>query len=84
MAANREFVGGVGMRANTTADMMTFEVAAKRIDASGSTVSAKQAEFTIDASMACRADAVNPVELLIITVKMGTKLIGEVRRANRD
>ncbi|MEN9992649.1 MAG: hypothetical protein RLY83_219 [Actinomycetota bacterium] len=44
---------------------MTFEVSAKRVDASGSQVSAKETLLTIDTSMAGRLDALNPVELLL-------------------
>jgi uncharacterized OsmC-like protein len=45
--------------------MMTFEVQARRLDGSGSIVSAKQAELIIDTGMAGRLDALNPVELLL-------------------
>jgi uncharacterized OsmC-like protein len=45
--------------------MMTFEVAARRIDANGSLVNAKRAELVIDTGMAGRPDALNPVELLL-------------------
>jgi uncharacterized OsmC-like protein len=45
--------------------MMTFEVTAHRVDASGSQVHAKQAELVIDTSMPGRLDALNPVELLL-------------------
>lgn len=44
---------------------MTFEVSAKRVDASGSLVLAKETSLTIDTSMAGRLDALNPVELLL-------------------
>lgn len=47
---------------------MTFEVNAKRIDASGSRVAAKNAELVIDTSMAGRLDALNPVELLLASL----------------
>lgn len=48
-----------------SSEMMTFEVAASRLDSSGSLVHSKQAELTIDTSMAGRLDALNPVELLL-------------------
>ncbi|MEY4503467.1 MAG: hypothetical protein RLZZ576_721 [Actinomycetota bacterium] len=48
-----------------TSEMMTFEVTATRNDSSGSTVRSKNAELTIDTSMAGRLDALNPVELLL-------------------
>lgn len=48
--------------------MLTFEVSAKRTDASGSLVSSKQAELVIDTSMAGRPDALNPVELLLASL----------------
>ncbi len=47
---------------------MTFEVSAKRIDASGSLVSAKATELVIDTSLAGRLDALNPVELLLASL----------------
>lgn len=46
-------------------EMMTFQLTANRIDASGSLVHAKQAEFVIDTGMSGRPDALNPVELLL-------------------
>ena len=46
-------------------EMMTFRVSAHRTDASSSKVRSKQAEITIDTSMAGRLDALNPVELLL-------------------
>jgi uncharacterized OsmC-like protein len=46
-------------------DMMTFAVAANRIDATGSKVQSKQVELLIDTGMAGRPDALNPVELLL-------------------
>jgi uncharacterized OsmC-like protein len=49
----------------TTSELMTFEVAANRIDDRGSVVSAKHAELVIDTGMAERPDALNPVELLL-------------------
>lgn len=45
--------------------MMTFQVTANRIDGTGSSVTAKQAEIIIDTGMAGRLDALNPVELLL-------------------
>lgn len=46
-------------------DVMTFELAANRVDSAGSVVTAKQAELVIDTSMPGRPDALNPVELLL-------------------
>lgn len=48
--------------------MMTFQLAAKRIDANGSQVTAKETSLTIDTSMAGRVDALNPVELLLASL----------------
>ena len=48
--------------------MMTFEVSARRIDASGSLVSTKETMLVIDTSMAGRVDALNPVELLLASL----------------
>ncbi len=45
--------------------MLTFQVSASRIDASGSVVRSKQAELVIDTGIAGRLDALNPVELLL-------------------
>jgi uncharacterized OsmC-like protein len=45
--------------------MMTFELSARRIDATGSSVSSKETTFVIDTSMTGRPDALNPVELLL-------------------
>ena len=47
------------------ANMMTFELSARRIDANGSSVSSKETTFVIDTSMTGRPDALNPVELLL-------------------
>ena len=49
-------------------EMMNFQVSANRQDASGSTVRSKNAELTIDTSMAGRLDALNPVELLLASL----------------
>jgi uncharacterized OsmC-like protein len=46
-------------------EMMAFQVNAQKINAEGSTVSAKNAELTIDTSVNGRLDALNPVELLL-------------------
>ncbi|MEY2694045.1 MAG: hypothetical protein RL142_393 [Actinomycetota bacterium] len=51
-----------------TTEMMTFAVTATRRDSSGSTVCSKNAELTIDTSMAGRLDALNPVELLLASL----------------
>ncbi len=45
--------------------MLSFSLEAKRNDSSGSLVTAKSAELTIDTSLAGRPDALNPVELLL-------------------
>ena len=45
--------------------MLSFSLQAKRNDSSGSLVTAKSAELTIDTSLAGRPDALNPVELLL-------------------
>jgi uncharacterized OsmC-like protein len=45
--------------------MLSFNLEAKRNDSSGSLVTAKSAELTIDTSLAGRPDALNPVELLL-------------------
>jgi uncharacterized OsmC-like protein len=47
------------------AEMMTFKLSASRNDPTGSTVTAKSTELTIDTSSAGRPDALNPVELLL-------------------
>lgn len=49
-------------------ETMIFQVSAHRADASGSTVRSKQAEMTIDTSIAGRMDALNPVELLLASL----------------
>jgi len=49
----------------TDANMMTFDLSARRIDAAGSLVHSKQAEGVIETGMAGRPDALNPVELLL-------------------
>lgn len=45
--------------------MLSFNLHAKRNDSSGSLVTAKSVELTIDTSLAGRLDALNPVELLL-------------------
>jgi uncharacterized OsmC-like protein len=45
--------------------MLSFSLQAKRNNSSGSLVTAKSAELTIDTSLAGRPDALNPVELLL-------------------
>jgi uncharacterized OsmC-like protein len=45
--------------------MLSFNLEAKRNDSSGSLVTAKSVELTIDTSLAGRPDALNPVELLL-------------------
>lgn len=45
--------------------MLTFSVAATRSGPDGSTASAKSASLSLDTSLAGRADALNPVELLL-------------------
>lgn len=51
-----------------TTEMLTFAVTATRHDSSGSTVRSKNAELTLDTSMAGRLDALNPVELLLASL----------------
>lgn len=53
-------------------DMMTFELTAQRIDATGSVVHAKQVDLVIDTSAAGRRDALNPVELLLAALSACT------------
>jgi uncharacterized OsmC-like protein len=48
--------------------MLSYSVCARRIDAHGSTASAKQAEIVLDTAMAGRVDAFNPAELLLAAV----------------
>jgi uncharacterized OsmC-like protein len=45
--------------------MLSFSLQAKRNNSSGSLVTAKSVELTIDTSLAGRPDALNPVELLL-------------------
>lgn len=45
--------------------MLTYSVAAHRIDAGGSIATAKRAEIALDTVLAGRDDAFNPVELLL-------------------
>ncbi|WP_119291912.1 OsmC family protein [Azohydromonas sediminis] len=44
---------------------MEFRVAARRVDAHGSTASCKDAAITLDTDLAGRRDAFNPAELLL-------------------
>lgn len=48
--------------------MLEYSVAARRIDDHGSLATTKQAEVVLDTSMAGRADAFNPAELLLASV----------------
>jgi uncharacterized OsmC-like protein len=48
--------------------MLTYSVSARRIDAHGSTASAKEAEIVLDTDLAGRVDAFNPAELLLAAV----------------
>jgi len=48
--------------------MLQYTVSAKRIDAHGSSATAKDAEITLDTDMAGRRDAFNPAELLLAAV----------------
>lgn len=45
--------------------MLTYRIAANRVDAHGSRASAKSAELVLDTGLAGRNDAFNPVELLL-------------------
>lgn len=45
--------------------MLTYRVAARRIDSDGSVAMAKQARVVLDTGLAGRDDAMNPVELLL-------------------
>ena len=53
------------MSTESVSNLMTFELQAHRIDASGSLVSAKETSLVIDTSATGRPDALNPVELLL-------------------
>jgi uncharacterized OsmC-like protein len=53
------------MSTETVSNLMTFEVQANRVDASGSLVTAKETSLVIDTSATGRVDALNPVELLL-------------------
>jgi uncharacterized OsmC-like protein len=48
--------------------MLEYSVAARRLDASGSLATAKQAEITLDTGLAGRVDAFNPAELLLAAI----------------
>lgn len=48
--------------------MLEYNIAARRIDAHGSTVQCKDAELVIDTDLRGRADALNPAELLLAAV----------------
>src|SRR5688500_2074177 len=50
------------------ADKLTFDVAARRLDAHGSVASAKEATVTLDTDLAGRRDAFNPAELLLAAI----------------
>ena len=46
-------------------EKLAFSVTAKRLDASGSVASCKDATLTLDTALAGRRDALNPAELLL-------------------
>ena len=48
--------------------MLEYSVAAKRIDAHGSTAHCKDAEIILDTDVGGRPDAFNPVELLLAAI----------------
>lgn len=48
--------------------MLTYDVAARRLDSHGSVANAKDAEITLDTDVAGRADAFNPAELLLASI----------------
>jgi uncharacterized OsmC-like protein len=48
--------------------MLEYSVSAHRIDAHGSTATAKDAEITLDTALAGRPDAFNPAELFLAAV----------------
>jgi uncharacterized OsmC-like protein len=48
--------------------MLEYSVAARRLDASGSLATTKQAEITLDTGLAGRPDAFNPAELLLAAI----------------
>lgn len=45
--------------------MLSYQVAARRIDAHGSVATTKRAQITLDTDLAGREDAFNPAELLL-------------------
>ena len=48
--------------------MLTYDVAAKRVDSHGSLANAKQAEIQLDTGMNGRPDAFNPAELFLASI----------------
>ena len=48
--------------------MLEYRVAARRLDAHGSEVTAKAARLVVDTDLAGRADALNPAELLLASL----------------
>lgn len=48
--------------------MLEYKVAARRVDTHGSEARAKSAKLVLDTDMAGRADAFNPVELLLASL----------------
>jgi uncharacterized OsmC-like protein len=59
--------------------MLEYSVTARRRDADGSIASARDAEVVLDTSLAGRADALNPAELLLGA--LGACMIKGVERA---
>lgn len=45
--------------------MLRFQIQAHRVDENGSELTTKEAQLTLDTSIAGRVDALNPVELLL-------------------
>ena len=48
--------------------MLTYDVAARRVDAHGSLAHTKEASLTLDTDVAGRQDAFNPAELLLASI----------------
>lgn len=48
--------------------MLEYRVAARRIDAHGAEVTAKEARLVVDTDLAGRVDALNPAELLLASL----------------
>lgn len=48
--------------------MLSYDVAAKRVDSHGSTAWTKHASLTLDTDVAGRDDAFNPAELLLASI----------------